>query len=367
MNGCSAVAEDVINTVLRTPNFWPLLRQLTRVAKPIVDAIGNCESRQTTLADCMLELLRRARTLSKMMLEDDEDASFLAHAKETFDRRFIKIATPVHWLALFLHPSCRKLALSGDSAKGQGKSLNFMLNATLKIAQQWQWDEAKARQLVADIKDYERFTVPFSGTATNAKAWWEAIPKKHDGLRTLAIVLQSIVPHPADVERLFSGLGGIQSPHRNGWLVDTMEKVGRVRNHLSYLLVQKGKSTERKHGHMHSRSEPGIDGDLAKELANPITWIPPLGDDEGTDPEEDIVQKAYDDLQKKITDEAQAAAAGLGEGQNSTAQGSVVGGEIVSFHELDRVDRGESLIPPKEFIEVVGSDTQKSWSIDSLL
>ncbi|KAF7354485.1 DUF659 domain-containing protein [Mycena venus] len=121
-NGCSAVAEDVINTALRTPNFWPLLRQVTRVEKPIM----ACWSFSVAPEHCQ-----------KSMLEDDEDAGFLAHAKEAFDRRFIKIATPVHWLALFLHPPWRKLALSGDSAKGQGKSLNFMLNAAFKIAQQW--------------------------------------------------------------------------------------------------------------------------------------------------------------------------------------------------------------------------------------
>ncbi|KAJ6460420.1 hypothetical protein C8R47DRAFT_947140, partial [Mycena vitilis] len=49
-NGLSAVSQDVITTVLHEPEFWPLLNQLTRITKPIVDAIGNCESRQSTLA-----------------------------------------------------------------------------------------------------------------------------------------------------------------------------------------------------------------------------------------------------------------------------------------------------------------------------
>ena len=64
----------------------------------------------------------------------------------------------------------------------------------------------------------------------------------------------------------------------------------------------------------------------------------------------------------------QAAAAGLGEEtQNSATQGSVVGREVINFDELDCVDRRESQIPPKEVFEIVGSDTQKSWNIDSLL
>ncbi|KAJ6548592.1 ribonuclease H-like domain-containing protein [Mycena capillaripes] len=356
--GLSAVAEDVVNIILNTPTFWPLLRQVTRVAKPIVDAIGNCESRTTTLADCMLELLRCARAMSKMELEEGEDAGFLAHAKATFDRRFIKIATPTHWLALFLHPACRKLALSGDSTNGRGKTLDFMVKAALKLAQQWRWTEDKAKKLVADVKAYNQFKAPFSGTATNAKDWWEAIPKQHEGIRAMAIILHSIVPHSADVERLFSNLGGIQSPRRNGWLVETMEKVAKIRSHLSYLLFQKkkaeGKLTQRKHGHMHTRPALGIDGDLAQDLENPITWIPPLGADEETDPAEDIVQKAYDNLQKHIADEREA-------------EGSVVGGQVVNFAELDRVDRGETEGPAKDVIDVVGSAAGGSWNIEDLM
>ncbi|KAJ6591908.1 hypothetical protein B0H10DRAFT_1729894, partial [Mycena sp. CBHHK59/15] len=110
-NGLSPVVPDVITIVLNTPEFWPLLNQLTRITKPIVDALGNCESRQATLADCMLQLIRCAHTI--------------------FDRRFKLIATPIHWLALFLHPLCQKLAVSQTV---NGHSLDFMLETALKIA-----------------------------------------------------------------------------------------------------------------------------------------------------------------------------------------------------------------------------------------
>ncbi|KAJ6611955.1 ribonuclease H-like domain-containing protein [Mycena sp. CBHHK59/15] len=367
-NGLSAVAGDVLETILRTPTFWPLLNQLIRVAKPVVDAIGNCESRQTTLTDCMLELLRCAHSMSKMELGDDEDAGFLDHAKATFDRRFLKIATANHWLALFLHPSCRKLALSGDAANGRGKTLEFMVKTALEVVQQWRWGGDKARQLVDDLKAYNQFKAPFSGKATDAIEWWAAIPKQHSGIKTLAVVLHSIVPHSADVEHLFSELGGIQSPQRNGWLVDTMEKVGRIRGHLSYLLLQRkkaeGKLTQRKHGHMHTRPALGIDGDLAQDLENPITWIPPLSasNDDGNE-EEDIVQQAYDDLQRRIAEEGEEVT----QLQPVTPQPSVVGGQIVDFEELDRVDRGETDAPAKEVIEVVGDDVTGSWNIEDLM
>ncbi|KAJ7181878.1 hypothetical protein C8R46DRAFT_885346, partial [Mycena filopes] len=221
----------------------------------IVDAIGNCESRSTTLADCMLELIRCARTMSKLELEDGEDASFLTHAKSTFDRRFKYIATPIHWLALFLHPLCRKLAVSETQ---YGHTVDFMIQAALKLAQQWRWNESKARQLREDVKAYYHCKSPFSGGQNDAKEWWEAVPTgKHDGIRGLAIIdiLASIVPHSADVERLFSDLGATQTPRRNGMTIDHMEKYGKIRGRLTYELHElAGGMKSRKHNHMHTPS-----------------------------------------------------------------------------------------------------------------
>ncbi|KAK7023025.1 hypothetical protein R3P38DRAFT_2779770 [Favolaschia claudopus] len=95
----------------------------------------------------MLELLRCARTISKLDLLDDEDSGFLNHAKATVDRRFNKIATPTHWLALFLHPLCRKLALPGDARTDM-----------------WKWERSKATKMVADLKAYSQCKAPFTGT-----------------------------------------------------------------------------------------------------------------------------------------------------------------------------------------------------------
>jgi hypothetical protein len=60
--------------------------------------------------------------MSTITLEEGEDAGFLNHAKDTFDRRFQMIATPTHWLALFLHPLCRKIAVS-DTSRGRSSIL----------------------------------------------------------------------------------------------------------------------------------------------------------------------------------------------------------------------------------------------------
>ncbi|KAJ6587429.1 hypothetical protein DFH09DRAFT_1307662 [Mycena vulgaris] len=176
----------------------------------------------------------------------------------------------------------------------------------------------------------------------------------------MAIVLASIVPHSADVERLFSGLGGIQTPRRNLMAVDTMEKTGKIHSRLSYELYQRrqvaGKPQHRKHNHMHTSETTGIDTDLAKDLENPITWIPPLeGSDE--DSNEDIVDKAAKDLQKLLDDEEPVP----------VEPGSVISGDLVDFAELERIERGEVAGIEEDNIDIVGGDSAGAWNIQDLM
>ncbi|KAJ7744904.1 hypothetical protein B0H16DRAFT_1727108 [Mycena metata] len=95
-----------------------------------------------------------------------------------------------------------------------------------------------------------------------------------------------------------------------------------------------GNTVHRQHNHMHTQATPGINTDLAKDLENPITWIPPL--DGGVDDEGDVVDKAFQELSKTIEDEAPAV----------PTPGSITGGELVDFTELDCVDRREAVDKP---------------------
>ncbi|KAH9891178.1 hypothetical protein C8Q73DRAFT_651269, partial [Cubamyces lactineus] len=57
VNGLLAIPSGIRDTVLSNTSFWPYLNQFIKTMKPLVDAIGNLESRQTTLTDCMLKLI----------------------------------------------------------------------------------------------------------------------------------------------------------------------------------------------------------------------------------------------------------------------------------------------------------------------
>ncbi|KAJ7831596.1 hypothetical protein B0H14DRAFT_2592546 [Mycena olivaceomarginata] len=100
----------------------------------------------------------------------------------------------------------------------------------------------------------------------------------------------------------------------------------------------------------------GINTELAKDLENPITCIPPL-DDGDNDGDEDIVEKASNDLQQLLEDEAPVA----------LPAGSVVEGLVVDFGELERIDKGETAIMDEEAVEIVGGDVAGGWSIEDLM
>ncbi|KAG2362535.1 hypothetical protein BDR07DRAFT_1484740 [Suillus spraguei] len=97
--------------------------------------------------------------------------------------------------------------------------------------------------------------------------------------RALAITLLSIVPHAADVERLFSDMGSTQSPKRCNLSVDTLEALAKIRANLRYhtqKAVANGKPTRRRHAHMHTGAQPGINVEIAADLEANFAWAPPL-------------------------------------------------------------------------------------------
>lgn len=208
-NGLSPVPQDIIKLVLIDPDYWPRLTQLIKTCKPIVDAIGNLESHDATLADCMLELIWCARQMFHIELEDGENIGFWMHAKSVFNREFHAMNTNIHSLTLFLHPMCRKLAVS-QAAKS--RTFEQMCQAALDIARQWCWNGEQAGRLMEDLKQYYQCKGSFAGSQANGKEWWESLPilAKDHPLKTMAITLLSIVPHSAEVEQLFSDLGSIQ-------------------------------------------------------------------------------------------------------------------------------------------------------------
>ncbi|KAJ7481264.1 hypothetical protein B0H11DRAFT_2232755 [Mycena galericulata] len=125
-----------------------------------------------------------------------------------------------------------------------------------------------------------------------------------------------------------------------------------------------------------------LGNELADSVAKAATLLPPsaslplssgLPDDVLLGPSkagrrvsnfEDIVQQAYDDLKKRVSEEDSAAGASQ---TWSEPQGSVVGGEIIDFAELYQVDSGETEPLTREVIDVVGNDMLRTWRIEDFM
>ncbi|KAJ6566450.1 hypothetical protein B0H19DRAFT_1209599 [Mycena capillaripes] len=232
-NGFTPVSAAVIEWVMDT-EYWNRVDQLIRVFN---------------LADCMLELICCARHMHSTEVAPEDDLGFLDHARTTFMHESYVMNTETHTVILFLHPRCRKLAVSQVA---KSRSFQDMCKIALNIAQMWKWDAKRAGALLEDSQLYHACKGVFAGGTTDAKEWWEGLPISGEAhpLKTMAIILFSIVPHAAEVERLFSGLAGIQGVKRCNFTLPTFESLGNMRHHE----------------HMHTRAEPGLETTLANEL-----------------------------------------------------------------------------------------------------
>ncbi|KAG2051180.1 hypothetical protein BDR06DRAFT_983641 [Suillus hirtellus] len=334
IGGLSPVAPDVIAIVLRDLDFWAAIDQGIKVAKPI-------ESRKSSLTSCMIGLICVAKAISQLPLEESDNFDFWLHVKTVFNRRFFAMNTKIHTLALFLHPICQKLAIS-----------QFMVETALDVAKQWRWDEQLAKSLVGDLKEYYKCTGIFVGGQADALDWWETLP-------ALAIIIHSIMPHAANIEHYFSGLGGVQSIKRCNLSVHTFESLSKLCSSYAYFLYK-------------------MDSKARKPLQRSFAWIPPLATDSDDQDYlaglESITEEELVDEFERFEHETQEAGQAR---ENDVASGSlfagdvpdVLDGSLIDWSELERVNKG---ITPTGFVEEIevlnqSSDHVSGWNVDALL
>jgi len=279
INGLTPVNEEVVASVFDLAR-WKMTDQIIRICKPLVDIIGDVESRDATLADSMLQLIWAHRAVVNSPLMEGDDPAFADHAKTTLNIHFHAMNTNIHWLALFLHPLCRKLAVS---TAPHSRKLANAYRIALDIARRWGWSKEMAQSLARDLKVYHNGDALFNGGKSDGKDWWKSLVVNVNShpLKALVIKLFSIVPHAAEIERFFSNLGGIQSIKRSNLTIPHMQTFGTLRNHyvrqLHEIAIAAGKPTCRKHAHMHTPIQGGgINVGQADELLKDVLWTPPL-------------------------------------------------------------------------------------------
>ena len=140
----------------------------------------------------MLKLLRCAKQMMELEFDPDDNVNFWTHAKMTFNRRFHMMNTKLHSLALYLHPLCRKPAVTQVA---NGRIFEFMVQVALEVAKQWRWDWPQAVKLSNDLQAYNRSISPFSGGQKDGLKWWQDLPvnSADHPLKVFAITMLSIV------------------------------------------------------------------------------------------------------------------------------------------------------------------------------
>ena len=298
MGGLSPVNKDVIETVIMNENHWNLNQQIIDICKPLVDIIGNVESRDANLADCMVELIDAYRNVLNLHIQDTYDVEFYNHAVGVLMKEFHSINSPLHWFALFLHPLCRNLAISSAT---HSRTIEDAMRIGLDLANRFGWKEDVAHELVKNIRAYVDGGGPFKGGAPDGLGWWEDLPVKASEypLKSMGIRILSIVPHAGEVERLFSNLGHIQGVRRCNLTVPHMQTLGTLRNYYQGLADEKkkesGQPTRRRHAHMHTREGGGVNSQKVADLMKNWTFQSPLasGNEGG---EDDIDMGGLEDI-----------------------------------------------------------------------
>ncbi|KAJ7222628.1 ribonuclease H-like domain-containing protein [Mycena pura] len=388
----SPVNVDVICIVQDIDDeFWPWIDRVIRVARPFVDAITASEGRSVNLADCMLNLLEAARQLSTLDTKDDntrEYKDFLVHAKRVVDKRFRQMATPVHRLGLFLHPLCRKLAI----VDAPGFTLRDVKRTVLQIAEKWSWTEEDGMRLAADIGEYHACREPFAGGQKDASGWWKMVVAKDKAhpLKPFAIAILGLVPHSAEIVRLFSSCNGIQSPKRNCLAVETFSKLAKVRSSLVEEANRRAppkKPKQTASADVEPATTPATR--ITSENSTPLdrdesleNWKAPMDGDASPDAVSGV-DAIFDDLERRLEDEEEenandapeedeeeelpATISASATKQKKASELSLMHGDVYDFALVKKAL--ESVVPREEVqrVDVVKNRAPGGWNIDALL
>lgn len=367
------MSPEVIK-VVRDSQHWDRTAQLVRITKPFVDAIGNIESRDASLADCMLEILRCAVNLQAQEPEIGDDVEFLAFAKATFNIEFKELHTDIHFLALYLHPLCRTLAISPEAGRSRGgRTFADVCRVALELVQSLGWSQDTAKKVLSDLQAYQACKGPFAGGLKDGAAWWKSVsvPVEDHPLKGLAILLFKIVPHSAEVERLFSGFGIVQTPRRCRLTVPNFERAGKLRSHYVGLVQEMarkaGKDPRRRHGHSKVPEQPGLNLETAARLeeAAVAQEIEEDRDAEGEDDEEVVmmeeIEAAFEALEigamaSPVTDVLSAGGGG----------GSV---DALAMYSVSRLGAIDAAVAPRAVEDDLRAlrNGQAAWTAGDLL
>eukprot|EP01138_Halocafeteria_seosinensis_P003902 gb/GECG01003988.1/.p1 GENE.gb/GECG01003988.1/~~gb/GECG01003988.1/.p1 ORF type:complete len:517 (+),score=58.69 gb/GECG01003988.1/:1-1551(+) len=207
---------------------------LCKGVRPISDAICRLQSRETSLADCQIELLRVGYDLQEICDEDtgidtDDSIQFKKHLVDAFNVRYREYGDPLYVVALSLHPYCSTLATSG---KMTTRDIGLELNRIARRCKLVEGEKSSMRLLKEYMKFVDRTEAYKSRMhEKDPIRWWQNTDPENNELKKVALRILSICPGSGDVERLFSSLAAAKTKMRSGLSVSTMAKVAKMKTY----------------------------------------------------------------------------------------------------------------------------------------
>jgi hypothetical protein len=201
---------------------------LVRLLKPVVDAIGNLERSETTLADIWKELLNTYKNILQVDVYTRFEP-FKVHCLDVLHAQTKVYHEEIYVVAFFLHPAYRRVAVS------KKHSVEDMIQMILRVAKYWKFTRSDASLLRDAINCYYNSMYPFnSKTTQKPHDFWLTVPHTpdSDSLKKLAIGILGIVPHAAGVEGLFSMMSAIKTKSRNRLSPTTLKIMAQIKLHL---------------------------------------------------------------------------------------------------------------------------------------
>ena len=221
------IPNNVVEAIKNRDHFTAN-QTLVSLLTPIINAIANLESAETTLANIWKELLIAQKTIQDIDVYTCFEA-FKIHCLGTLESQTKVYHDNVYVFAFFLHPKYRRVAVS------KKHSLLDVSQMIIQLARHFRLTQGEALTLQDAINQYYNHLFPYKSKNFNKPLdYWMMVPDTPESaaFKKLCIGLLEIVPHAARVKGLFSMMSAIKTKSRNQMSTTTLKMIAQIKLHL---------------------------------------------------------------------------------------------------------------------------------------
>lgn len=212
---------------------------LVEALNPVVSVIGMLKKRTATLADVLWGFIMIYYNAKK---SDFAIQGLKEHVLCAIGKRAKDFEDPIYFIALFLHPPYKKMAMSGNMTDDK------IIRAALETAKVWHFSKHEVGLLFKELVNYKNGDAPFDDLKESsnrcARDFWEKFNGASLLLRQFATKVYAIVPHCGPCEHLFSTLGLTKTKSGDRLDVEKLTMIAQIKCDLAREVRSKNKVCE---------------------------------------------------------------------------------------------------------------------------